>query len=335
MVFDVPDYQCITSEFGLGRLLKVELLAGDSGSVKLTATGGEFVVKAADGEWQTRLYERVSQALNRLGLRQARLLRTTTGALISQSGRTVQEFLPGRVCPQPTRVQTGAVMRYIGAYHLALGRIPAPADLRADANSWVRVTSPDYLIGTLPGLLHRSGLPAESQRLVTRALGRLETRLPQLHALAPQLVHGDIGPDNVLMDGDQVLALIDFTPHYQPVLFAVATAVYWYHVHAQPTLDPLAIRASLTAAGEHRPWTNDERVAWPAMLLRESLRRLASPLAVAAEHGTPTPARTGVRYQAVSSIMRSWDALAQDHGLAAPRPRGPRFVCLYPPHCGG
>ena len=129
-----------------------------------------------------------------------------------------------------------------------------------------------------------------------------------MRQLPRQLVHGDIGPDNVLMHGDEVVAIVDFTPFCQPVLFAVATAVYWYHVHGRRQLDPGAIRASLAAAG-HRPWTAAEREAWPAMLAREALRRLATPLAVAAEPGAGPPARTGERYRAVLSIMDCWRQL--------------------------
>ena len=129
-----------------------------------------------------------------------------------------------------------------------------------------------------------------------------------LPILPRQLVHGDIGPDNVLMDGDEVIAIIDFTPLCEPVLFAVATAVYWYHVHGRRQLDPGGIRASLDAAAP-RPWTATEREIWPAMLAREALRRLATPLAVAAEAGTGPPAWPAARYQAVVTLLDSWPQL--------------------------
>jgi hypothetical protein len=35
-------------------------------------------------------------------------------------------------------------------------------------------------------------------------------------------VHGDIGPDNVLAGRQQVVAVVDFTPHVLPVLFAAS-----------------------------------------------------------------------------------------------------------------
>jgi len=99
-----------------------------------------------------------------------------------------------------------------------------------------------------------------------------------------------------------VQAIIDFTPHHQPFLFALATAVYWYHVYGHDRLDPDAVGASLAAAARLRPWTDLEAALWPAMLAREALRRLATPLAIAAGRpaGHPRSAR------ATRPSGRSW-----------------------------
>jgi Ser/Thr protein kinase RdoA (MazF antagonist) len=305
----VPDYQRVASEFGLGQSLGVKPLAdGHPGVVKLTTTLGQFVVKPAYGSAQAELYEHVALALNKAGVRQARPLRTTAGSLLSESGHTVQEFLPGRTCLRPTPAQTAAAMRHICAYHAALRQVPVPAALHAEATIWTRVASPGYLLETLPSLLHRSGLPSDSHDVVEMALAQAEASLQQICRLPRQLVHGDIGPDNVLMNGDQVVAIVDFTPFSKPVLFAIATAVYWYHVYGRRTLDLGAIRASLTAVGECRKWTSAEIAAWPAMLVLEGLRRLATPIAVAEETGAQVSAGVGTRYGALRLIMRSWPA---------------------------
>jgi Ser/Thr protein kinase RdoA (MazF antagonist) len=301
----------IAEEFGLGPVLGVAPLAGGHPDVtRLTTPRGTFVVKPAYGMATAELYEQAARALSAAGIRQAQPLRTTAGSLASGSGHTVQEFLPGRIALRPTRTQTAATMRHVGAYHAALERVPVPSKLPVPETVWDRVASAEYLVNALPGLLRSHGPPggAGQHDVISAALGQVELALPQMRQLPRQLVHGDVAPDNVLMHGSEVIAIIDFTPFFQPVLFAVATAVYWYYVHGQRRLDPVGIRASLTAAG-HRPWTTAERQAWPAMLAREALRRLASPLALAAQTGTGPPARTGARYQAVLSVMVSWPEL--------------------------
>jgi Ser/Thr protein kinase RdoA (MazF antagonist) len=308
----VPDYQRVAAEFGLGPVLGASpLTGGRPGVVRLATARGQFVLKPAYSAAEARLCEQAAVVLDAAGVRQAQFLRTSTGALISESGHSAQEFLPGRICPRPTPAQTAAVMRHAGWYHAALARVAVPAALEAEETIFTRVTRPGFLIQALPGLADRAGLPPDSREVTGRALARLETAVPAMRGLAPQLVHGDIGPDNVLMDGDQVVAVIDFTPHSLPVIFAIATAVYWYQVHGRPALDPAAIQASLAAAA-YRPWTPAELVTWPAMLLREALRRLATSLAVAEQAGTPAPAAANVRYATVGAILDSWAALQPD-----------------------
>jgi Ser/Thr protein kinase RdoA (MazF antagonist) len=193
-------------------------------------------------------------------------------------------------------------MRHLAAYHTALAKVPVPATVRVEDTVWTRVSSADYLVAELPGLLRRLDLPAADRGMVTDALQRLAAFLPRIRCLPRQLVHADIGPDNVLMQGDDVVAVIDFTPAEQPVLFAIASAVYWYHIYGHSELDADAVRASVAAAG---PWTDDELAAWPAMLIPEATRRLATPLAVAAETGGPIPASAAARLRAAFLIMRA------------------------------
>jgi Ser/Thr protein kinase RdoA (MazF antagonist) len=305
------DVARVATEFGLGPVLGAEPLPGGHRDVTRLTTGrGTFVVKPGYQSAELELYERVARALDQAGIRQARPLRTTGGTLVSASGHAVQEFLPGRICLPPSAAQTIAVMRHLTGYHAALSQIPDTGP-GPEPTVWTRVAGARYLVTELPGLLRRHAPPGRAgDRDVATALGHLERGLPGLGGLPRQLVHGDIGPDNVLMDGDQVVSVIDFTPHRQPVLFAVAGAVYWYHVHGQDEPDLDAIAASLAA---HQPWSAAERAAWPAMLAREALRRFATPFAVAAQQPQQPQQQPApwpqARYQAVVSIVRCWPRL--------------------------
>lgn len=306
----VLDTARIAAEFGLGPPLSVSQLAdGHPDVTQLTTARGSFVVKPAYAAGDAGLYDRAAGVLSAAGIGQARPLRTTAGALVSDSGHTVQEFLPGQACLRPTGAQIAATMRHVAAYHAALAEVPVPAGLHAGRTVWDRVASAEYLVAALPGLLRGHGPPGyAADGMIAAALSHVERALPRMRELPRQLVHGDIGPDNVLMDGDEVIAIIDFTPLCEPVLSAVATAVYWYHVHGRRRLDPGGIRACLDAAAP-RPWTATEREIWPAMLAREALRRLATPLAVAAEAGSRPPAWPAARYQAVVTLLESWRQL--------------------------
>jgi Ser/Thr protein kinase RdoA (MazF antagonist) len=303
----VLDSARIAAEFGLGTpLSSTPLTGGDRDVTRLRTARGTFVVKAASGTVRAGLYEQAALVLSASGIPQARPLRTLAGSLVSRSGHTVEELLPGRICPRPTAAQTVATMRHIAAYHAALQPVTVPAELHAVDTVWDRVASGEYLVQALPALLRAHAPGDADNQMIAAALTQVERALPEMRELPRQLVHGDIGPDNVLMDGDEVIAIIDFTPFFESVLFAVATAVYWYHVHGQRELDPDAIHTSLDAA--HRPWAPTERAIWPAMLAREALRRLATPLALSAEMHQPA-VPVNERYQAVLSIMDRWTQL--------------------------
>ena len=308
----MPDYERIAAEFGLGSVAEVSPLAGArSTAIRLTTSDGVFVVKPLQETDDPELAEEVAVALNKAGLRSPQPLRSVAGRLVSDSGHGVTEFLPGQVYLSPTKAQASATMRYLADYHAVLADVPVPSALMTSDTLWTRVTSPEYLLQQLPELFGRFGPRNGALRLVEAALGQVETSLPLMRSLDRQLVHGDVGPDNVLMDGDEVVALIDFTPHYQPVLFAVATAAYWIHVHGRPEPDTEATWSGLMAAAPPGDWGEVERAVWPSMLLLEALRRLATPLALAAETGAEVPASTGGRYEAVAAPIESWPTLSQ------------------------
>ncbi|HUD39954.1 MAG TPA: phosphotransferase [Streptosporangiaceae bacterium] len=314
----MPDYERIANEFGFGRFIDVSALSGGGAEVmRVTTSSGVFVLKPADDGAHLELAEEAAQVLAKAGLRQAGPLRTLAGGLVSDSGFTAAELLPGALYLRPTRAQALAIMRYLAAYHVALADVAVPPEVAQADTIWTRVTTADYLFGELPGLFDRFGPPGSGGRVVATALGQVESSLSLIRSLPRQLVHGDVAPDNVLMDGDEVVAFVDFTPHYQPVVFAAATAVYWCFVHAHPEPDVDVIWASFDAALDRsgRPdrsaLTDVEQAVWPSMLLMEALRRLATPLALAAERGTDVPPNAGARYDAVAALIQSWPRFSQ------------------------
>jgi Ser/Thr protein kinase RdoA (MazF antagonist) len=123
-----------------------------------------------------------------------------------------------------------------------------------------------------------------------------------LGALPRQLVHGDIGPDNVLLDGEHVVAIIEFTPHVLPVLSAVSTALYWYHVHGQHAEPAAGLAASRAAAAEARPWSAAEDDLWVVGLAWEGLRRLPTTLELARRTCTDPGSAARARLGAINAI---------------------------------
>jgi Ser/Thr protein kinase RdoA (MazF antagonist) len=303
------DARAVLAEYDLGDLLAAETLpAGHRDNRKVTTTAGTFVLRRAYRSADVQLQAEVSPLLTARGFRQPRVVPTAAGTLVTRSGYWLAEFLPGSMSLNPTTSQVTAAMRHIAGYHVVLGELPL--SYQPDPSSmWSHAADPDFLLAELPGLLDRYGLADDD---TDEALACLQQAKPALAELPRQLVHGDIGQDNVLMDGDEVISLIDFTPYRESVLFATSGALYWYHVCEVAPVSTQCLHASMRALGEWRPWQRAELELWPAGLVREALRRLAIPLELArradAEPGAGIAAVTapavGPRKAPVSALAR-------------------------------
>lgn len=284
--------------YDIGTVLSLDRLPSGHPAVrKVTTSAGTYLLKPAWRRADVALLAELP-ALAQHGIRQPAVIRTAAGDLTSPDGYFLLEFLAGEPELEPSGAQVRAVMRAVGGLHAALERLPASYE--PDRNSlFVRVTDPAYLIAELPGLVRHYGLAAGP---ADAAIACLAEHQAALGRLPRQLVHGDIGPDNVLLDGEQVMAIIDFTPHKLPVLFAASTALYWYHVYGQPVISADGLAASRAAMGKARPWAADENELWAAGLVWEGLRRLATTLELAKHGGSDPGPAARARMAAVEAI---------------------------------
>jgi Ser/Thr protein kinase RdoA (MazF antagonist) len=284
------------AEFDVGDVLRVEVLGaagGSSGTArKVVASTGTYVLKPAYRVQDVELQAEIAPLLTARGVRQPGVIRTTAGSLVAEAGFYLLEFLPGAPMRDPSPDQVAIAMWHVGEFHRALGEIPVIYE--PDRGSlWTRVTDPGFLLAAMPGLLARHGL-AEND--VLAALDYLDRSSALVTEPSRQVVHGDIGPDNIVMDASgAVVSLIDFTPHLASVMFAATTALYWFHVYEHSEPRPEALRDGLASVAVARPWTQAELAAWPASLVLEAMRRLATALALSGEPGTGAPDASSFR----------------------------------------
>jgi Ser/Thr protein kinase RdoA (MazF antagonist) len=284
--------------YDIGTVLSLDRLPSGGPAVrKVTTSAGTYLLKPAWRRADVALLAELP-ALSSHGARQPEVIRTGAGDLTSPNGYFLLEFLAGEPELDPSGTQVRAVMRAVGGLHVALSRLPAGYEPDPDS-LFVQVTDPAFLIAELPGLVRHYGL---ATRPAGTAIAWLAGYQAALGTLPRQLVHGDIGPDNVLLDGEQVVAIIDFTPHVLPVLFAASTALYWYHVYGQPVISADGLAASRAAIGEVRPWAPGEEELWVAGLVWEGLRRLATTLEGARRGCTDPGPAARARMAAVEAI---------------------------------
>jgi len=215
-------------------------LAGGEGR---TYRAGDIVYRCESRIAEAAYIADVYDMLPASGFRLSRPIRSLQGAWVSPEGWSAWSYVPGRAAT-PTDVP--GVIPAIHAFHRALAELPYPAFLatkdtpytRADAAAW----------GTVPDNLDALLIPFVTQ------LVALRQPIPNRPA---QLIHGDLNHENILIAEGVPPAIIDFTPGWRPVEYALAVFAYWivpYHgEHAVldlfadlPAFDQLLLRVALS-----------------------------------------------------------------------------------------
>ena len=292
----------VASEFGLSEALShAEIGKQGRGVFSMATTEATYLVKATtNGNWLT-LYATVEQSLNAAGIRQARLYSRANGELLSSSGHAVYELLPGGSPDRLNRAQLHSMFRYLGRYNMALASIPCPAWLHALDDPWQQAASPAFLIDELPSRLDGMDLPPSAQRCAEDCVDFLAVHRNLIEHDQRQLIHGDIGPDNILFAGDDIVAIIDFTPHFGSVLYSVCQFFYWHSLFPSRSLDLGQLRESLTIYKAENPSFSVDDKTPKATMVQAAAFRLFGPVMASA---------AGLNTYDEEAIVRRADLLA-------------------------
>lgn len=261
------------AEFRLGEIRDIALVQqGTSPCFRVAADAGVFAVKREVSD-AVGLAAEVADRLDAQGFPQAVFRRLEDGSPLSSEGFTATRWLPGAPRSRPEPEESAPLMRALSRYQELLGPIDVPVELREHRTLWTRLASVDHLLGELYEECRTVPVAAPA---VEAAAALLRQNRPSISALPGQLIHGDLGCDNILFGPDQVL-FIDFTPHWDSHLAGLGASLYWSHVNATEGVpdtvrmaEDVAVYASLRGLG------GDELDLVPVMVVKEAYRRVAT-----------------------------------------------------------
>lgn len=253
--------------YAIGSLLDLQGIASgvENTNYFVTTTHGRYVLTLFERLSATELpfYLNLMSHLARHGIpcpapiadQRNELLGTLAG-----KPATLVTCLPGAPVMSPQPRHCALVGAMLADMHLA-GRSYPGTQENPRGPRWWRETS----VAVMPFLDERR-----------QALLRSELEFQRSSAL-PGLprgpVHADLFRDNVLFDGDALGGFIDFYfAGVDAFLFDVAVTVNDWCIDAAGELDAARGRALLAAYADVRPFTDEERRAWPAMLRAGALR---------------------------------------------------------------
>lgn len=292
-----PKFARIAEEYDLGELLSASLASeGNAAGYKLQTSKGSFFAKAESSDpSMLRLYHAVETALNKQGVGQARLLATKNGSFLSTDGFSLYEWLPGSTTRELSDTQFVSHIAYLAQYNKALATVPLDDStigieaLTACSNPWRKAASLDYLLGPFREGLDRIPLSSETRETAEETLKALAELRPSHHKLPKQMVHSDVGPGNILFEGDETVAIIDFTPVYDSHLYSLCVTFFWHCVFPNPGDLPIErIKNGLNLYNREHGLTEIEKECFFGLLVKAVAFRLFSRLIVNREGGSFT-----------------------------------------------
>jgi len=173
--------------------------------------------------------------------------------------------LRGQWQPSPQAVHCRAVGVMLARMHLAAQDYPLYQPNLRGLNWW-RDTTPVVL----PYLDEDTGHLLETEMHFQEAFAASTT----YHALPNGPIHADLFRNNVMFNGEELTGFFDFYfAGCDTWLFDVAVTVNDWCIDLDTgASDPLRVRAMLDAYHSVRPFTAEEKEAWPAILRAAALR---------------------------------------------------------------
>ena len=192
--------------------------------------------------------------------------------VVDQQGKQIQEvagkptlIVPkanGEHCEKPTLAHCVQMGEKLAQVHLAAQHFQ-PQPQNPKALSWMQES-----VKTLKPLLSET-----ETSLLSKSLTRLEQFYAQKPTLPNGIIHADLFRDNVLFDGEQVSALIDFySACHDDWLYDAAITVNDWCSKDDGSLDVSRSQAFLSHYQKIRPFTEDEKTCWSTLLLMASCR---------------------------------------------------------------
>ena len=116
-------------------------------------------------------------------------------------------------------------------------------------------------------------LTLEEQQLLKEEVKRFDQLRDQPGDIKVGTIHGDLFHDNVLFQGAEVSAVLDlYNAATAFLLFDLAIVANDWCCNPDGSIDSLRESALLTAYGKARPFTKDEKSAWPILTCTAAMR---------------------------------------------------------------
>jgi uncharacterized protein (TIGR02569 family) len=184
-----------------------------AGGESRTYRAGDHIYRRETDITEAAFIAELYDAMQEHGFRIPKPLKSNDGPWVTPDGWSAWTFVAGQPATPDDIPQ---VVTAIQAFHQALASTAYPMYLadrdspfdRADKAAWANTA------------FH------EDERFTPVIMPLLQRKRP-VEGLQPQLIHGDLNEENILVAPNIPPAIIDMTPYWRPAEFALAVFAYW------------------------------------------------------------------------------------------------------------
>lgn len=212
-----------------------------------------------------------------MGILQSRVVKTNNNSIMASEGTVLYEYIDGDIKSSLNEKQTENAIKYIKKYNKALSLIPFKNEDLTIRNHWDKAKSLDFLIDELPDYLLKLELEMQDKRNICDALEILSENRAKIEQLNRQMIHSDLGPDNFIFKGDEIISIIDFTPEFNNEAYSLCQFIYWNYLWSTTNIDKSRINNYLMLYNEDSDVNIDNDIFY-ILLLNAALYRIVGPL---------------------------------------------------------
>lgn len=256
-------------------IMKTEKGSGDTYLVK--TVNQKYIAKVNVRQDFINIYNDVQKLLRQIGFVVSGIMPTADGDICTKCGLVLYEFLDGQSYSNLTYIQMKNALDYLRDYNKALVGVSSTPENILMLNHWDQARSLAFIVEEFPAILSTVQLSDDGNAVIQKAVNILSVNRSFLHHQTEQLIHADLGPDNIMFTDNDVLSIIDFTPEYNHHLYSIAQFVYWNIFWHGSKITHMELNEVLSIYLA-RSASSFEIKLFSILLVRSAIFRIAGPL---------------------------------------------------------